>query len=249
MKNLSALLSILLFGLGICAFPQDYPGAPGCVEPVPLKVDEFTFANEAELIARVGGFKKELAERDTYHQGVIHLYGGRKARSDGIQKMLKKIENELGVDQKKLWIRPMGYRNSASAEFFILPMQCTQYPPALGDLRIDEIEFEDMPSRRIQTSEISDHILKEPEAKCAPAARAVRACVEGTEIEVFIVINKKGDVVFSESIGGHPFNRAAAAATVRQYVFKPFLEGGEAVQVSGTIRVIYSKPDEIVITN
>lgn len=146
----------------------------------------------------------------------------------------------------KLTIVDRGYRVEASFEFFLRRLNCTAIPLGIADLRVDEIEFSDIPSVRVAPSDINSHIRFSPEAMCSPAGRAVRACGEGTEVEVFVVIDEIGNVIFSRAIEGHPLNRQNAANAARQYKFTPFLINGVGSRVSGTMKVVYTKSPEII---
>ena len=237
---------LLLCLAAITSMAQLYPGDPGCIEGLPHKVDEFDFVNEKQVQARLKDLEDILAKKGEQAKAVANVFGGRVSRSDEIPKLIEVIRRSSRLSSDRLWVRDMGYRNRASIELFVLPQPCTSFPSAVADLNIEEVEFSDLPSKRLSANDIYLHITEEAEARCAPAARAVRACGEGTIVEVFVVINEQGHVVFARPISAHPLNRANSTAYAKEMKFRPFEIGGAATQVSGTIKIVYIKPEEIV---
>ncbi len=247
MKILLFFLSAFLCFCNLNLKAQTYPVSPDCVEPFPQKYDEFRYVDDRDLKQRVRDFVNAATKAyGDQAKMVVHVYGGQLSRSDEIQSFSETIRKAANLTADRPWIRDMGYRRDASFEFFLRQLECTAYPSGISDLKVDEVEFTDLPAKRLSSPEIGSLIVDQPEAKCPPAARAVRACNEGTIVEVFVVIDKQGNVVFARSINGHPLNIANAAANAKQTKFRKFEISGVATQVSGTIKIAYIKPEEII---
>jgi hypothetical protein len=239
-----SLLLVSSCSLGVLA--QAYPGSPDCLEPFAHKIDEFPYVDAADLKIRLGELTKLLASGSSTAKALIQVYGGRSSRSDEIQSLIERIQKAANLPANRLWIRDAGFRDRVGFEFFLLPLECTSYPSGIPDLRIDDVELTDLPAKQLGSTDIGSNVIKEPKAKCPPAARAVRACDEGTVVEVFVVVNREGNVIFARAVNGHPLNRMNATEIAKQIQFRPFEVGGVVTQVSGTIKIVYIKPEEIV---
>ncbi len=245
--RISSLFLFLLVVSGLTAsFAQEYPGAPECIQPLPLKIDDFTYTTEDDLRSRLSELRNELKKYPETAQVFIQVYGGRKSKSNEIELEIERVRRLSHLLGDSIYIRDMGFRVDKSFEFFIRPLPCTNYPIGVSDLRVDDVEFSDYPARRLESSDLESSVTFKPEARCAPAARAVRACYEGVTVDAFVVVDEKGRVVFSRSVDGHVLNRAHAANTAKQFNFAPYVVGGVKMSVSGTIRVVYTQPEEIV---
>lgn len=241
------LLSFVVVLIGaLASVAQSYPGAANCFDPLLQKVDEFVFTSDEEFEQRTAKFLKTIEAAGGPATGWVNVYGGRIATSNEVERLSDKLKRVAAWTIGKLTIVDRGYRVEPSYEFFLRTLNCTAIPVGIADLRVDEIEFTDIPSIRVASSDINSHIRFTPEALCSPAGRAVRACGEGTEVDVFIVIDEKGTVIFARAIDGHPLNRQNAANAARQYKFTPFLIDGVGSRVSGTMKVVYTKSPEII---
>ncbi|MDQ4120354.1 MAG: energy transducer TonB [Acidobacteriota bacterium] len=154
--------------------------------------------------------------------------------------MLKKY----GLKSPKAFTWIGGYREKATVELFIKPSACSQSPNSISDYSIEEVEFSEAPANKITQKSINDlmsSVVNSVEPKCPPAARAVRAC--SGEVEVFTIVDEKGNVIVTGSVSGHPLLRMAAANTVKQWKFKPTLMNNKPINVSGRVIVKFTDPD------
>lgn len=72
-----------------------------------------------------------------------------------------------------------------------------------------------------------------------PLARQAR--IQGTVV-LSIVINKEGVVGDTRLVRGHPMLAPAAIEAVKQWKYKPYISGDEAVAVETTVQVRFKMP-------
>jgi TonB family protein len=86
---------------------------------------------------------------------------------------------------------------------------------------------------------LNEKAISLPKPAYPPAAKAAKA--SGTVV-VRVIVDEKGNVVSAEAISGHPLLRAAAVQAARQAKFKPTLENGRPVKVTGTLNYNFVAP-------
>ncbi|HEX9959754.1 MAG TPA: TonB family protein, partial [Pyrinomonadaceae bacterium] len=84
--------------------------------------------------------------------------------------------------------------------------------------------------------------VKKTEAACPPAARAVRAC--DNKVEVYVIIDRKGAVIFARAVSGHPLLQQAGASAVKNWKFKPAKKEDKTYNATGYITVEFQQSDE-----
>jgi hypothetical protein len=226
------------------------PQANNCQQPFSDRFDEFTFTGIADAEPRLRKLEAALNESKEA-QGIVHVYGGKKSRVNEITEIMAELRKVLRLGasnyNSKLYISDAGYRSLPTVELFIKPLNCSQYPATVSDLEIEEIEFVEAPAAstlRKSPEEIGGSLVQKTEPVCPPAARAVRAC-DG-KVEVYVVINQKGEVIFARAVSGHPLLRQAGAASVKNWKFQPAKIKDKAFNVNGYITVEFQQPDETI---
>ncbi len=253
----SILLTIGIFlFLAISSSAQDTDSSkPPCFEPAAQVFDEFVLTTPLDLKTHAKQFEEKLRE-NAESQGVIFVYGGKKSKVNELTEMSTNVNKAFSYggngNEYKIWIRDGGYRIQPTVVFMLRPLKCTEYPLPTSDLAVDEVEFTDFPSSttlRVAASDLYANTVHEAYAECPPAAKAVRACVDGTESEVFIIVAPDGSVALSRAVSGHPLVRAAAAALASQWYFKPYKEKGKPLNRSGIIVIRFSSRSEMPVNN
>jgi hypothetical protein len=242
MKSQWSALLAFTFLLVVASSQVTYTQTPTCLRPFSERYEEFNYTNANDLKARLTEFEAIFAKESTEALAYIYVYGGKKTRINEITDLVDNIQKTLKIDpkdyQSKIVVYDGGYRLLPTIEFLIKPLGCSEWPKAAPDLRADEVEFAEFPSQhtiRLQPSDIYNRLTEQPEAECPPAARAVRACIEGTEVEVIIIVDSKGNVGVSQTVTGHPLLRKAAEMWVKKWKFRPFINGTEILNFSGSI--------------
>ncbi|MEP6947296.1 MAG: hypothetical protein ABJA02_15360 [Acidobacteriota bacterium] len=250
MRISPSILVGLLVLAALRGIAQDVESAkPECFEPSAQTFDEFVFTTPQDLKGHAKLFEDKLREHPE-SQGVIFVYGGKKSKISELSEMSTNVNKAFTYGgnsyESKIWIREGGYRAEPTVVFMLRPLKCTEQPLPSSDLSVDQVEFSDFPASstiRTATSDLYTSVLYEPEAECPAAAKAVRACVDGTESEVFIIVNAAGAVVFSKTLGGHPLIRASAESIAKTWYFHPYKDkSGKPMNRSGVIVVRYGQP-------
>ena len=70
---------------------------------------------------------------------------------------------------------------------------------------------------------------------------ATISCNNDSTVEVFVVIDQKGNVIFSKAVSGHPLNRLTGARAVKNWKFTPTLVKGKKFNVLGYITVNFQE--------
>lgn len=219
-----------------------------CHQPFSDKFDEFDFTNIADAKGRLEKF--EAAVNDSAEaRGFIYVYGGKKSRVNEITEIKNEIKKVLKMGDvdytTKLMISGAGYRNLPAVELIIKPLDCSEYPGTDADYRIEEVEFAEASGDSIvkkSPDEITGSLVKKTEAVCPPAARAVRACAN--TVEVYVIIDRKGDVIFAGSVSGHPLLRRAGEAAVKNWKFRPAKIKDKTYNAVGYVAVEFRYPQE-----
>lgn len=86
--------------------------------------------------------------------------------------------------------------------------------------------------------DVSDaRALSRPQPPYPPIAKAAR--VSGP-VEVEVVVNESGEVIWAEAVSGHPLLMQAAVAAARQWRFEPAKLRGQPVKVTGLITFTFT---------
>jgi TonB family protein len=88
--------------------------------------------------------------------------------------------------------------------------------------------------KAVSTGEAISHLAQRVEPTVPPLATTVRI---GGEVKLHIVISPSGQVSTATSVSGPPLLVQAAIDAVKQWKFKPFLEGEMAIAVSTDVDV------------
>jgi hypothetical protein len=99
---------------------------------------------------------------------------------------------------------------------------------------------------RRRSGELNTIAISSPKKECPPAARAIRACNEDTSVDVFVLVDQKGNVVLAEAIGGHVLLRAAAAVGAKKWKFPPLVIDGNSMNQSGMVKISFEEGPDIL---
>jgi hypothetical protein len=251
MKLRSSLFLFLIFISAVVAAAQGIPVLPYvCQQPFSNKFDEFSFTNIADARERLQKFHEAVNEA-AEAKGYIFVYGGKKSRFNEIAEMTTELRKVLQMGDSyynsKLVITDYGYRSVPTVELFIRPLNCSENPAGASDFQIQEIEFAEAPAEstlKKSTGEINNSLVKKTESVCPPAARAVRAC--DNTVEVYVIIDQKGNVIFAKAVSGHPLLRLAGVTTVKNWKFQPAKIKDKAYNAAGYITVEFHQTDETI---
>jgi hypothetical protein len=239
-------LSLLLFLIFVAAAAA---GAQTCRQPSSIKFDGFSYTNIADAKERLQKFEAAVMQ-SAEAKGFIYVYGGKKSRVNEIPEMMAEVKQALKMGDSnftaKYFIVSHGYRNLPTIELFIKPLPCSEHPSA-GDsaFKIEEIEFAEAPAEstlKKSTAEINNSLVKKSEAVCPPAARAVRAC--NYTVQIYVIIDQKGNVIFASAVSGHPLLQQAGVYTVKSWKFQPAKIEDKTYNVAGYINVGFRQPNE-----
>jgi hypothetical protein len=243
-------LSFLLFLIFISAAFAGAQDVNNCAQPFSNRFDEFHFTNIADAKERFKKFEEALGDSNEA-RGFIHIYGGKKSRFNEVAEIMAEIRKVLKMGDAnygaKFAISDQGYRNLPGVELFIKPLPCSEYPSGAAGLEVEEVEFAEVPAeslRKKSTDEINNSLVRKTEAVCPPAPRAVRVC-ENT-VEVYVIIDRKGDVIFAKSVSGHPLLVAAGANTVKNWKFQPAKIKDKTYNVAGYVTVEFHQPESTI---
>lgn len=238
LMKILTLAILVLFIIIFSAFAQE-PGS--CLQPVSQKFAEFEFTSTSDLKTRADEFSVKLNET-TESQGITFVFGGKNSRLKEITEISELVEKAFvfgknGYDSK-IYIRDGGYRLVPTVIFILRPLKCSDYSTPSSDISADQvkfIEFSAASTRRLSNNDLYSGIELEPKTTCPPAARAVRACIDDTETEVYVIVNAAGEVVFSKALSSHPLLRAAAEVGAKKWKFRDYIVDGERKSRSGTV--------------
>ena len=223
-----------------------------CLEPNSYVLNEVTLSEATNLNAEIAAFRHE-AEKLNPEQAIVVVFGGKRSKVDEAQNLVEKIERELKITktdyQRRYWVRDGGFRLKPTLAFLIRPLRCSDYSVPLPDFGYDQVEFDGFDKENTVVTNSADlwsEATEKPKPQCPPAARAVRACIEGTEAEVYVLVNAQGKVVFAKTIGGHPLIRAAAESNLKSWRLKPLRIGEISMNRSGTVRIEFGGGPDIV---
>ena len=227
---------------------------PRCFEPSSQIFDEFDYTTTPDLATRLKEFETKLKATDS-SRGFVFVFGGKKTRIHEIQNLIATVEGmstagKSGHDSK-LSILEGGYRISPGFVFVYKPETCSEYITPKSDFGPDALQVEEFPSDttvRLPDEIIDSYALNKTQGECPPAARAVRACVGGTEVKVFVIVDTKGHVAYSKSIEAHPLIRAAAEAFAKKCEFKEYKQNGKTLNFVGFITIGFQEGPEIIQT-
>lgn len=241
-------LLALLVAFASWGFAQDEP----CLEPNSLVYSEVTVGDNGSFSAEVAAFKRRVDETKP-EQAIVVVFGGKRSKVDEVPNLIQKVEQQLKIVktdyQRRFWVREGGFRVKASLVFIVRPLKCSDYSVPLPDFDYSQVEFEGFGEDSTVTTNSADFwslATEKPKAQCPPAARAVRACTDGTSAEVYVLVDRQGKVVFAKTIGGHPLIRAAAEANLKTWTIKPLTIGGVSMNRSGIVRIEFGEGPDIV---
>lgn len=251
MKTL--FFALIFFSLtGITSAQKNQSGRATCFQPFSYKFDEFKFAGYDDANQHLKAFEKKLSDESGEARGFIYIYGGRKSRVKEIDEIMENFKKVLNISadyfKSKFWIYNGGYRISPTVELFVKPLECSEYPTGISDIGVEQIEFaEAQPDKTVKKSidEIAAGLVKKIEPVCPPAAKAVRACNDS--VDVYVIIDEKGDVIFSRAVAGHPLLKAASEATVKNWKFNPTLKDGKKYNAVGVVRVEFKENQSPIV--
>lgn len=248
MKYLFLILILFVpFGSGFSQGKSDI-----CFQPFSYEVDEFNYQDETDMKNRLAVFQKKVSELSDEAKGYIYIYGGKKVGVNEVNELISKLKKILNVTDNsykaKYQFRDSGYRLSPTIEFFIKPLECSKYPEDISDLDVEQIEFVEAPKENTikrTSAEINDSLIEKTSLKCPPAAMAIGLCSVNssakTSVEVFVVINQEGKVIFSKAVEGHPLLRRAGEDAVKNWNFKPTVIDGKKYNIVGRIKFNFPK--------
>jgi hypothetical protein len=246
MKKDNLLISLIL--LAAFVFTTNAQDSD-CESSYSRKFDEFSYAGSHDLKSRLMAFNSSFAHEEPKTEAVIYVYGGRSSRANEITSLIAAIRTELKIDAKdyasKISVLDGGYRMVPMIEVFLQPLPCTRWPAATPTVTIEDVNFAEFPSEltvKLRDNEIEKLIVSKSEAQCPPAARAVRACIGGTEADVFVIVDTKGMVNVSRVTGGHPLIRRAAEESMKKWSFEPLVIDGKAMNFSGLLKLRFDEP-------
>lgn len=252
MKNLIAIAIFAIFAGSVSA-QESAATPPQCFEPLAHTFDEFAYSSTS-LKSHAKEFEEKLKESNE-SQGIIYVFGGKHSKINELNEMsaaaLKAFDLGGSGPTSKLWVMQGGYREVPTIVFLLRPQKCSEFTAPTADLSVDQVEFADFPAsttKRVGENDLLATLIHAPDTECPPAAKAVRAC-NGADIEVFIIVDIKGNVTFSQAMSGHPLLRKAAETAARKWVFRVFKEEGKPMNRSGTITVKFSDTPETAVDN
>jgi TonB family protein len=88
--------------------------------------------------------------------------------------------------------------------------------------------------KSISAAEATSHLTQRVEPTVPPVAKAVKI---GGKVKLHIVISASGQVSVATFISGHPLLVKAAMDAVRQWKFKPFMEGETPISVATDVEL------------
>lgn len=249
---MKALRACFLF-ICVMLVPPVASGQENCDQPASHKFTEFEFKETERIDDKLAEVRTKLNEENSAEAAVVYAYGGRHSTLLQNSKMVEAIKRAFSVKageyNPRISILDGGFRDLPTVEVYIRPLPCSAWPSAVSTVPVDEVVFEDVPGgqpEELSQTEMEKLAGEHPKTKCPPAARAVRACTGETTSEVFVVVDSKGALKYSRSIGTHPLLKRAAEEAVKTWKFRIFRRGDKALNYSGKVRVFYLEPEEIL---
>jgi len=90
------------------------------------------------------------------------------------------------------------------------------------------------PVKTVPTSDAASHVARMVDPIVPPLAKAVKI---GGKVKLHIIISPSGDVSSFTVISGHPLLVQSAINAVKQWKYKPFLEGETAISVATDVEL------------
>lgn len=90
------------------------------------------------------------------------------------------------------------------------------------------------PVKTVSAAEATNHIVHRVEPSVPPLAKAVKI---GGKVKLHVVVSQSGEVSSATFVSGHPLLVQAAIDAVKQWKFKPFLEGDTPIVVATDVEL------------
>jgi TonB family protein len=90
------------------------------------------------------------------------------------------------------------------------------------------------PVKTVSSTDATSHVARSVEPTVPPLAKAVKI---GGKVKLHITISPSGDVSSVTVISGHPLLVQSAINAVKQWKYKPFLEGETAISVATDVEI------------
>lgn len=225
----------------------DYGKTKTCIHTYSFKFDEFLVKNSEDTKNHLEIFKERFKDELNEAKGIILVYGGKKSSIYEIQNLVAEIEKFFGINSDnryrgKFRVFDSDYRKEAMIQLFIKPLECSKFPEKTSDFRYDEVEFAETTSENTlikSNSELTKLVSEKTTIECTPAGMAVGICNQKAKatVEVFIIIDTDGRIIYSKAISGHPLLRVRAETKIKDWKFKPFTLDGKTFKLKGVISV------------
>jgi TonB family protein len=110
--------------------------------------------------------------------------------------------------------------------------------PALVALAtlIAGVSFSAERMKKVSTAEAMAAVINKVHPEYPPVARQLK--LQGT-VEIGIVIDESGNVEKADAINGNPVLTKPAAAALKKWKFKPFVEDGKQVKAEATLSITF----------
>ncbi len=218
-----------------------------CIHPYSFKFDEFLVKDSEDTAKRLEEFKKRFEEETKEAIGIIHVYGGKKSSVYEIKNLVAEVENFFGINsdnryKEKFRVYDADYRTKATIEMFIKLQECSKYPETTSDFTFDEVEFTEITSKNTlekSNADLSKLISKKTKIECTPAGKAVGICSQNKNVvvEVFIIIDTNGKVIYSKGVSGHPLLKSNTSTKIKDWTFHPVVIKNKPFNVKGILSV------------
>ena len=256
MKFKILLLFVLLFlQFAVVSAQSNSSQKSVCFQPFSYKFDEFNITNVEDATKRLKGFEKKLNEESNEAKGLIYVYGGKQTRIGEAEEIISELGKIIDVKtdyNSKIRGINGGYRSLPSVELYVKPLGCSELPNTISDFDVEQVQFAEAPIKstvRKSSAQMYDSLLKEIPVECMPAAVAIGLCREISSVEVYVIIDRDGNVIFSKGVLGHPLLKVAAERGVKNWKFKRTEIDGKKLNVVGRINVQIQKSKYEIIAN
>ncbi|MEZ5428505.1 MAG: hypothetical protein R2747_19700 [Pyrinomonadaceae bacterium] len=221
-----------------------------CLDPFSFKFSEFKVTKPEDLRQSLDEFKGKMRSYRGETKAYIFVYGGQKTSINEVTNLIRQTREHFGIYGNDygtgILVYKGGYRVEPSVEIFIKPMECSITPEATPDFTVEQVLFAEAP-KESTVSKTPDQILDSlngiNEIPCPAAARAVGFC--NKKIDVFLIIDQEGKVIFSEALSGHPLLWRAGQEGVRSWKFKPTVIEGKKYNVVGRVTIEFKTEKQI----
>lgn len=213
---------------------------PQCLAPAAEKFDEVSFSDKANLDRVIKDYQERLYSMSGDAKGNIIVYGGQQTSFTEFADITSYVRERIGLPDRKVSFANGGYRSVATVEFAIKPLECTALYGVSPTLSPEGLQFKEFPvadTLKLSKDAIRLQVEKEIFGQCPAVARAMRACGQPIEIEVFVAVDSTGAVRFAKDLNGHLILRQAAASTAKSWKFRPLLVDGKPKNFVGVIVV------------